>query len=123
MLTTNALHTLTFANPCPEPDSFQPVLQAINIKKVVSAPGQPERYRFIISDGTYFGQAMLATQLNELILDGSLKQNTVVKITSFAINFVSNRRFLLFFLFFSFATFFWGEGIIQHRFSFFGVTD
>ncbi|KAF6764012.1 hypothetical protein DFP72DRAFT_873992 [Ephemerocybe angulata] len=59
-------------------------LQFLSVKKVHGAtasgtPNQPppDRYRIILSDGVHFIQAMLATQLNHLILDGQLQRNYV----------------------------------------------
>lgn len=46
----------------------------------------------ILSDGEYFIQSMLATQLNHLVENDELEKNTVIKLTSFVINTVQNRK-------------------------------
>lgn len=51
-----------------------------------------ERNRVIMSDGTYFTQAMLATQLNHLVKDGSLKKHSVVVLDKLTCNFVQEKR-------------------------------
>ena len=48
--------------------------------------------RIILSDGQYFTQSMLATQLNDLVSDGTLDKNVVVKLTSFVTNAVQGRK-------------------------------
>ncbi|GMH63161.1 hypothetical protein TrRE_jg5343, partial [Triparma retinervis] len=47
-------------------DIANPTLQAIHVKQV----GSQERYRVILSDGELFMQGMLASQLNEYVVDG-----------------------------------------------------
>lgn len=46
----------------------------------------------ILSDGSYFIQSMLATQLNNLVEDKSLDKNVVIKLTNFVTNSVQNRK-------------------------------
>lgn len=50
--------------------------------------------RLILSDGEYFMQAMLATQLNHLLTNDppAFEKNTVVKLITYACNVVQNRR-------------------------------
>lgn len=72
-------------------------VQFLSIKQVTPAatassnPAQ-DRYRIIISDGEYFLQAMLATQLNTLVHDNSIGKNTVAVIEKLTCNFVQNKR-------------------------------
>ena len=49
-------------------------VQVLEMKRVDSKQqgNAPVRYRLIISDGQHYTQAMLATQLNGLVDDGSL---------------------------------------------------
>ena len=48
--------------------------------------------RIILSDGKYFMQSMLATQLNQLVDSNQLDKNVVVKLTGFVTNAVQGRR-------------------------------
>lgn len=72
-------------------------VQFLSIKQVTptttasSNPAQ-DRYRIIISDGEHFLQAMLATQLNELVHNNSIGKNTVAVIEKLTCNFVQNKR-------------------------------
>ena len=53
--------------------SSKPTLQLIDVKRIpASAPQGSDRYRLIISDGVFFMQAMLATQLNGLVEAGQV---------------------------------------------------
>lgn len=72
-------------------------LQFLSIKKVgnnanapTSAP--PERYRLIISDGEHYMQAMLATQLNDLVQENSITKNTVAVVDKLTCNYVQEKR-------------------------------
>jgi replication factor A1 len=51
-----------------------------------------DRYRIIVSDGEHFIQAMLATQLNHLVNDESIKKNTIVNVTKMTCNYVQDKR-------------------------------
>ena len=51
-----------------------------------------ERYRLIISDGEYFVQAMLATQLNHMVHDNVITKHSVVRIESMTANTVKEKR-------------------------------
>lgn len=112
-LTPNAIKTIYSAQTCP-----QPVLQIVDVKKVVPNPGQQQqsnqdRYRFVpapqlsiclcklltivysrllISDGTHYQQGMLGTQQNSLIKDGKLVNNTIVRLTEYVCNTTANNR-------------------------------
>lgn len=71
-------------------------VQLLSIKKVNSSTATAsatDRYRVIISDGVHFVQAMIATQLNELVSKGDLLKNTIVIIDKLTFNFVQDKRF------------------------------
>lgn len=63
-----------------EVTNSRPTVQILSIKKVGQTQGQNslDRYRVIVSDGEFFLQAMLATQINSLIENGQLVKNSIV---------------------------------------------
>ena len=70
-------------------------VQLLSIKKVnqtTSAVSAIDRYRIILSDGVHFVQAMLATQLNELVSRGDIVKNTIVVVDKLTCNFVQDKR-------------------------------
>lgn len=77
--------------------NMQPTVQFLSIKKLLnSKPGDtsaPDRYRLIISDGVHFVQAMLATQLNELVENNKVTKHSVVKLEKYTSNIVQNKRY------------------------------
>ncbi|ORY31367.1 hypothetical protein BCR39DRAFT_90121 [Naematelia encephala] len=78
------------------PENVQPVLQVLSVKKInAPAASGTDRYRIILSDGEYFIQSMLATQLNNFVDDGSLAKNAVIKLTSFVTNAVQGRKLVI----------------------------
>lgn len=86
LITPNAARLIVDDETKAGNESFQPVLQVINVKKIGSAPGSSDRYRIVLSDGVYFIQGMLASQLTGMVQDGSLKQNCIIKLTSYMRN-------------------------------------
>ena len=71
-------------------------VQLLSIKKVTNPPNSTatiDRYRIILSDGVHFVQAMLATQLNELVSNGDIVKNSIVVIDKLTCNFVHEKRF------------------------------
>ena len=55
--------------------SLSPTVQVYDVKKIGAnnANSANERYRIVISDGVHYQQAMLATQMNDLVRDGKLQ--------------------------------------------------
>jgi replication factor A1 len=79
----------------------KPTLQFLSIKKVVpatipapanNANATTDRYRIIVSDGLYFLQAMLATQLNYLVEDDRIGKNTIALIESMSCQNILDKR-------------------------------
>lgn len=69
-------------------------VQLLSIKKVAQSTTTAaiDRYRIILSDGVHFVQAMLATQLNELVSRGDIVKNSIVVIDKLTCNFVQDKR-------------------------------
>ncbi|KAJ3214341.1 Replication factor A protein 1 [Dinochytrium kinnereticum] len=79
-------------------DFLNPVVQVLNIKKYgpqESKGTEPERYRIIISDGEFFTQAMLSTQLNHLVTEERIVKHSVVVLNHFICNIVGPKRILI----------------------------
>lgn len=81
----------------------KPTLQFLSIKKVQPSastsgttnnpsPVTADRYRIIISDGLYFLQAMLATQLNHLVEDERVGKNTIAVIENMSCQLIQEKR-------------------------------
>jgi len=51
-----------------------------------------DRYRLGLSDGSLWGSAMLATQLNDLVEGGSVKVGTMLRLTEYMINTLNGRK-------------------------------
>lgn len=74
--------------------AMKPIVQVLSVKKTNpnATAATLDRYRIIISDGVKFINAMLATQLNSLVDDGTLGRFVVIQVEKFAINRVQNKR-------------------------------
>ena len=48
--------------------------------------------RIILSDGQYFIQAMLATQLNDMVTEKKVDKNVVIKLVEYVTNAVQQRK-------------------------------
>jgi len=69
------------------------VLQVIDLKQVqAQQASNTERYRLVLSDGSFYQQGMLATQMNELVRSGKLQKGSVVRLAQFICNDVQNRK-------------------------------
>jgi replication factor A1 len=74
----------------------KPVVQVVELKQITASGGTSSpRYRLSVSDGDHCQQAMLATQLNSLVADGSLELNTVLRMNDFIANEIANKRIII----------------------------
>ncbi|TGZ62261.1 hypothetical protein CRM22_007541 [Opisthorchis felineus] len=74
----------------------EPILKVLGYKAVPSESGGQNRYRLLLSDGVKTHSfAMLATQLNHLIENGNLVNDTVVRIKKYVCNVVQNSKYVL----------------------------
>ncbi|WWC62468.1 uncharacterized protein I303_105064 [Kwoniella dejecticola CBS 10117] len=83
-------------NSADAPEGVTPILQVLSVKKI-NAPGATgqDRYRLILSDGKHFIQAMIATQLNNLVDSKELDKNVVIKLTGYVTNAVQGRKLVI----------------------------
>lgn len=65
--------------------------QVVSLKKMTQAVGN-ERWRLVLSDGKHYAQSMLATQQNEMITSGELKELCIVRLTDYIVNVVQNKK-------------------------------
>ncbi|XP_023938523.1 replication protein A 70 kDa DNA-binding subunit [Bicyclus anynana] len=68
----------------------KPVMQVLGSKKIQGS-GSNDRFRLLVSDGKHSHSfAMLATQLNELLISGELSDYSVVQINKFVTSVLKN---------------------------------
>jgi len=74
-----------------------PVVQVMEIKKIAAPNAQTsqDKYRLVISDGQYFQQALMGTQLNSLVTEEQIRVNAAVRLNEFLCNVVQNRRIII----------------------------
>ncbi|XP_076936320.1 replication protein A 70 kDa DNA-binding subunit A-like [Bidens hawaiensis] len=95
-LTANAIPML-YSGDYPD---LKPVVQITDIRIVQTQTNtvegeNKERYRFVLSDGTYYQQGMLATQLNDLVRSQQLLKGSVVQLTDFVCNHIRDRVIII----------------------------
>ncbi|KVH95625.1 Nucleic acid-binding, OB-fold, partial [Cynara cardunculus var. scolymus] len=79
----------------------KPVLQVVDIRTVQTqtppAGGveKQERYRLLLSDGSFHQQGMLATQRNDLVRSQQLQKGSIVQLTEFVCNTIRDRMYAL----------------------------
>jgi replication factor A1 len=75
------------------------VVQFLSLKKVGTTGGDGrtgfDRYRIIMSDGTFYMQAMLATQLNSLVQENHITKGSIVVLEKLTCNYVQEKRCVL----------------------------
>lgn len=88
-LTVNAILAISTQNA----QDIYPLVQVVDIRQIGNAQSTQERFRLVLSDGAYLQQAMLATQLNELIKSGSCMKNSCVRLKEYICNTVQNKKY------------------------------
>ncbi|PXF44836.1 Replication protein A 70 kDa DNA-binding subunit [Gracilariopsis chorda] len=77
----------------------EPLLQVVDMKLI--SPANPAsttnapRYRFGLSDGVHFMQAITASQLTTLITEGRLKSLSLIRLKEFICNNINNKCILI----------------------------
>ena len=95
METPNAVQTLISSNAASD-KNVTPQMQVINIKQVGSTgSASPPRYRVILNDGEHYVQGMLATQINHLIEDNTIRENSIIKVKEFIMNVVQGKAVVI----------------------------
>jgi Holliday junction resolvasome RuvABC ATP-dependent DNA helicase subunit len=74
---------------------FKPTVQVIDVKEIASNNGAASRHRLVISDGEHYMQAMLATQLNDLVEGNQLAVHCVIKLSEMISNQVQARKIVI----------------------------
>jgi len=88
-LTANAIQTIFSGG-----DVSLPVVQMSGVRKVAS-DNKVDRYRLVLSDGAYSMQAVLGTQLNQMILNNELPNYCIIILRKFICNTVQlNRKYV-----------------------------
>lgn len=85
-------------NPELGPVSGDPICQVLSIKKLQSSTPSvtvSERYRVVLSDGVYYTQAMLSSQLKTLVEQGQLDRNSVIRVLMYTANDVQGRKIII----------------------------
>lgn len=69
------------------------MFQVLSIKAVISSnTSTPQRYRLLVMDGVETISAMAATQINSKILDGTVKEFSLIKVTGYMINEINQQK-------------------------------
>jgi replication factor A1 len=94
-LSTDGVRKIISMTASSSDPGFNPVFQCISVKSVGSSGSGPTRYRAILSDGTFYVQGMLATQLNSMVESEELKTNAVISVQDFMKNSVQGRNVII----------------------------
>lgn len=84
-VTPNAIETVLKGGEGVTHTDFNPVLQVLDVKKV-QAPGGGLRFRILLTDKSKSIPAMVATQNNELLVEGKVTTNTLIRLSEFTYN-------------------------------------
>lgn len=82
-LTPNAISAILAGDT-----NSKPIVQVLEINNIL----KQDRYRLVISDGVSTQHAVLATQLNDAVKNGLVKQGSVVQLLEYFCNLVQNRK-------------------------------
>jgi len=71
--------------------AFQPTLQVLDVKKIVT--GQSGlRFRLVLSDGLFYLQGMLASQCTDLVNASDLRKFSVIRLKEFVCNNINGKK-------------------------------
>ncbi|XP_008784586.2 replication protein A 70 kDa DNA-binding subunit A-like [Phoenix dactylifera] len=76
-------------------EGMKPVLQVSDVRLVNTTQSTTERYRMMLSDGVHTQQAMLATQMNPIVKNGTLQKGSFVQLNEFICNTIQGRRIII----------------------------
>ena len=93
LLTPNVLRAIYDSESQPVPGIPTPVLQVLAVKKINStAPNSAERWRVVLSDGAFFIQSMLATQLNPMVANNEIVKGGLIKLGQYTMNKMKDKK-------------------------------
>ncbi|KAD3641848.1 hypothetical protein E3N88_31072 [Mikania micrantha] len=81
-----------------QPTDVKPVIQVLDIRNVqpqTTSSEIKERYRLLLSDGSFYQQGMLATQLNDLVRSQQLQRGSIVQLNEFVTNTIRDRMIII----------------------------
>ncbi|ANM66784.1 Replication factor-A protein 1-like protein [Arabidopsis thaliana] len=94
-LTAGAIGKIMNGEVTTEADMI-PVLQVTDLKQIMAQQDPTrERFRMVLSDGTYLHQGMLGTDLNNLVKEGTLQPGSIVRLTRFVGDVIKGRRIVI----------------------------
>jgi replication factor A1 len=96
LLTQSCLRAIHDADTAPVPGFEQPTLQVLATKPINNNPNAAnatERWRVVLSDGTNFIQAMLATQLNSLVHSGEMGKGKLIKVSGYSMSKMKDKKY------------------------------
>ncbi|KAK7265416.1 hypothetical protein RJT34_33036 [Clitoria ternatea] len=88
-LTPNAIPTIVAGEM-----NSKPLVQVLDVKLIPNSK-QQERYRILLSDAVSSQHAMLATQLNDRVRTGRVKQGSVVQLIDYICSPIQNRKIVV----------------------------
>ena len=79
---------------------MMPTLQVLSFKKMEQPAGSTaaassDKYRFMLSDGEYFSQALLTSQQNTICASGEMTKNGIIRVKKFIVNVIKEKKLIL----------------------------
>ncbi|RLN29241.1 hypothetical protein C2845_PM05G10260 [Panicum miliaceum] len=73
-------------------EGLRPVLQVADAPRLVGSSAAAAKYHLELSDGAHLLQGVLATSLNHLVADGTLRRGSVVRVLDYVCSCIRNQR-------------------------------
>ena len=87
MLTTNAIRSINIGEYV-----TTPVLQMLSFKKITTIEDEMDRYKIVLSDGSYMQLAMLPQKCNDLLFSDKLKIKSIISLKKYVFRPTSDSR-------------------------------
>lgn len=72
-----------------------PVMQCLQVKKMMPSAQGGDRYRLVMSDGDHYVQTMLATQANHVVQEGKLERGCLARVRQYTPNNLKGKNILI----------------------------
>ena len=96
LLVPGVVRALHDSEILPVPGYETPILQVLAVKKLnaTGSANAQDRWRLVLSDGQYFIQSMMATQLNHMIEKNDVQKGVLIKLLQYTTNKMKDKKCL-----------------------------
>ena len=69
----------------------KPLVQVFDKKPIKTREGEPRRFRLLVSDGSFAGQALVAGELNDMCAREEISKFTILRLDEYTVQVVNDK--------------------------------